>query len=232
MRDDHLVTATMATTPERLPHAIGVAHDLRRQVDRLYIRVNGAAPVAFKIPEGAEMTFDTTRDLADNAKFVDVPECGWHFTVDDDLHYPPDYVSRTIAGAERYNRKAVVSWHGATVRNGAKSYYKDRMKYPCLGTVAEDAACNVPGTGVMAYHTDTIRVSLADFDVPYMADLWMGFACQRHRVPVVVLAHRQGWLRHRDIDHSTTIWARFNKNDSVQTALVNRIDWTLHQVNQ
>jgi len=52
---------------------------------------------------------------------------------DDDLIYPKDYAKKMVEAIERYNRKAIVSFHGTVVnRLPIATYYQDRGVYPCL----------------------------------------------------------------------------------------------------
>lgn len=225
-----IIEATMATTPDRLMGAIRVVEDLAPQgITRFVVYVNGPKPPGVPLPLGAEFLFAPEGDLADIGKFVYQPREGYHLTVDDDLYYPQDYVKRTVEAVDRYNREAVVSWHGAVVHDGIKSYYADRLaRCHCLGAVARDTPVNVPGTGVMGYWAPLVRLHASLMSIPYMADIWVGRICQRHRVPIVALAHEKGWIRHQPIDHSQTIYERFARSDEIQTWLVNRAPWHVY----
>jgi hypothetical protein len=61
-----------------------------------------------------------------------------------------------------------------------------------------------------------------------MADIWMALHLQALAVPVVVLGHRAGWIRHLAIDLEDTIYARFVDRDEEQTRIVNSHPWTLY----
>lgn len=217
----------MATTTARFPHALGVVDDLAGQVDKIVVYVNGGVPKEHDERHNDKVLYLVGPDLADNGKFAPHVPAGWHLTVDDDLHYPPDYVEQTIAGAERHPR-AVVSWHGCLVDPPVRSYYRNKIGFACLGDVQKDQRIHIPGTGAMCYDADRYRFDADEMPIPYMADIWIGAMCQDRKIPVVVLAHEAGWITHRDIDHSQTIYSQFTGNDRVQTWLINSRLWRVH----
>jgi hypothetical protein len=219
-----MITATMATTAERTDEAFAVARAIVPQVDRLVIAVNNCTRQPEPSLDGLTWLVGFG-DLGDNAKFLPSVVKGWHFTIDDDLNYPPDYVARTLRQAEF--TEGVVSWHGAIVRPPIESYYRDKLGFHCLGAVDKDQLVHIPGTGVMAYRVEQcLGFSPDQMPVPYMADIWVGIRCQKMGIPVTVLAHESGWITHRDRDQADTIWGRFHGNDQIQTWLVNQQDWT------
>lgn len=164
--------------------------------------------------------------MDDARKFFDLEKYdGYIFTLDDDLIYSSMYVDTMIASIEQYNRKAVITLHGGVVDPPIESYYNGGRdpKYSCLLDQAEDHRVHIPGTGVMAYHTDTIRFSMHDFPEQNMADIQAGIKCNELGVPVVCIAHRHGIVRH--IETPSTIYNDYKDRDEVQTRLVNDTVW-------
>jgi len=162
----------------------------------------------------------------DARKFIDIDGGHYIFTVDDDLIYPPNYAETMIAAIEKYKRTAVVTLHGSCVSPPIESYYRGGRdpKYHCLGDVQGDHRVHIPGTGVMAYHTDTIRFSMDDFPEQNMADIQAGIKCNALSVPVVIIGHRADFLTYQET-HDETIWDKYNQDDAVQTRLVNETEW-------
>lgn len=165
-------------------------------------------------------------NYGDAGKFVfDVRGFDFHLTVDDDIHYPPDYVARTLLAIEKYDREAVISWHGRRFdgRGPFPSYYHGATaRYRLLGTVDEDAAIHVPGTVAMGYHTSLIRFPMEAFPIAQMTDIWTGVHCQKHRVGIICPAHVEGWALHQPIDLERTIWAQNHTRGEVQTTIINQ----------
>ena len=151
---------------------------------------------------------------------------GYFLTCDDDLTYPPDYVEQMIAGIERYNREAVVSFHGKRVDSIAEGdpWYKFAgMRYQCLGEVHPDYPIHIPGTGCMGWHSSLVNWSRDDFEEPNMADIWAGVKLERAGISRYVLAHDEGWIKHsRHVNMNQTLW-RTNKADGKKTAYMTKI---------
>lgn len=206
-----MITAQLATIPQRESSLRLTIASLEKQVDHLSIR-NGDLRIS-----GV---------MGDAEKFADVESYnGYFFTCDDDLIYPPDYVSYMISKIEQYKRKAVITLHGRNYTPGRiEKYYGGRNRteaYHCMQRVVGDHQVMVGGTGVMAFHTDTVKVKYEDFKLPNMADLWMGIVCKNQNVPIMVVEHLPNWLL-AGYDGEDTIWNKHFNNDSVQTEMYNK----------
>lgn len=225
----------MATIPERAVHAQCVVEDLLAQdVDHVYVWADDERMERYFVRYPEDVTFlSGARKIGDAGKFagwdrswrVDA-EPAYFLAVDDDLFYPPDYVEQIVAGVDRYKRRAAVSYHGKILKRGRiKSYYRGGTAegFRCLGSVERDRGVHNVGTGVLAFHTDGLpAVDLyEDFPDPNMADVWFSILAQKRRLPLVVLAHKAGWIKHQPIDLNKTIYANSRGRDAVQTRAVN-----------
>ena len=201
------VTASLASIPGRRAALQKVVAALLPQVDALNVYLNASPAV-----EGADLdpaflrhpkiTVERSQDTAygdqgDAGKFYWANDVlGFHFVVDDDLTYPPNYVQTLIDGIERHGRKAVVGLHGVILQAPFKTYCRrgSRQVLHYLDQVVQDTPTHILGTGVLAYHTDTIRVLREDFKEPNMADIWLGLLGQKQNVPFICLAHSENWM--------------------------------------
>jgi len=175
-----------------------VVESLLPQVDQINVYLNGYK----EIPEFLEherITVARSQDHGDNGdagKFFWAEHVqGYHFTCDDDLIYPPNYVSHMIHKIEGYGRQAVVSVHGAFIRKVVTTYLESRKVYHCLRKMPQDYSAHVLGTGAMAYHTSTIRLAPHHFHGPNMADIWVALQGQYQKVPFITVAHSATWLK-------------------------------------
>ena len=175
------IWAGLATLSERAGSRNMTIDSLLPQVDRLIVTLGD--------------------ELGDQAKFAACPYApGVFLGVDDDLMYPPDYVNRILAGLERYPG-CIVTFHGWTMdENGERV-----DNYRCLEKVAEDVDVHVAGTGVCAFHVDTIRPTLSDFESKN-ADVWLSLKAARMGVRRVVLAHPDRWFGYYEPMGSRTMW--------------------------
>ena len=147
---------------------------------------------------------------------------GYVFTADDDMIYPPDYVTHMIKGIEKYGRKAVVSLHGRTFDFPISSYYGGHKKYYSFrDKVNEDKQADVIGTGCMAWHTDTIQPKMENFPTANMADIHFSILAKKKNLPLMVLAHKMQWVHY--MNPPDTIFAQKRKDDSEHVRRLNEV---------
>jgi hypothetical protein len=171
---------------------------------------------------------DELGDLGDVGKFYTCDEwMGYIFTADDKIIYPSDYVKVMIAKIEEHGRRAVISCHGRNLKPKCKSYYWDVENFfGCLRTVRNDEWVHEIGTGVMAFHTDTFCATLQMFPHINMTDIYFSLELQKAKVPMLIKAHAEGWIRvSRKHDNNYSIFNFCNKNDAFQTSVVNNFKW-------
>lgn len=144
------------------------------------------------LPQVDRLVVANGDELSDRAKFLgceDAPGDVIWVGVDDDLVYPPGYVDAIVDGLGRYPG-SIVSFHGWKMDAAGECYVEN---YRCLENVWDDVEVHVAGTGVCAFHLDTIRPVMADFE-SVNADVWLAVRAEERRIPRVVLAHRSYWL--------------------------------------
>ncbi len=199
------VTAYMATFPSR-ENLIGqVVESLINQVDKLVIWVNGEMELPqICYHEKVELYWGKDVlgfDIGCAGKFAFAFEWdGYIFTVDDDIIYPSDYVERSIAKIEEYERKCVLSWHGRqtslpiTVYRSAKDMIKNCS---FQRNVEEDTECHIIGTGVMFFHTSTIvpKYDVMEMKHTNVSDIHFAQSMDMRGIKTIVAAHDRGWLK-------------------------------------
>ena len=215
----------MATTPERAHLALEVARQIRPQVDRLAVYVNGDLKGTKKWP--GDWLIHPVGDLAAAGKFYAIPDSGFHLTVDDDLVYPEGYVASLQQACDRHG--GVVSYHGSIIPDGLiRSYFRDRIKYPILRTVEADQRVHIAGTGCMGWYPGR-QASRPAWGVhmlpPFMVDIHFARWCKRFGVKRTVIAHNEGDFTHREIDIAKTLGGKFYNCDTIHTWYVNQTDW-------
>lgn len=226
------ITASMATMPGREESLKQVIASIIHQVDELRIYANNMTkPVVKHRKIKWYFSGEHAGDLGDAGKFYGCEDIrGYHFTIDDDLTYAQDYVFKMIGTIERYERRCVVSCHGRSFPTGAiRSYYKGAIaRFSCLRSLASDTFAHVIGTGVLAYHTDTIRVPFAIFEASNMADIWFSRYCQIKGVPRLVMKHPVGWIKDTECYDQLASIYHYNVNDEeLQTKIMNTVSWSL-----
>ncbi|MFD1881995.1 hypothetical protein [Paracoccus pacificus] len=97
-----MIRAHLATFPPRQALVPNVVRAILPQVDRLFVVLNGYDEIPGYLADEEKVTaIIPDRDVKDAGKFWFRPDPDdIVFLIDDDLGYPPDYVSTTIAAAE------------------------------------------------------------------------------------------------------------------------------------
>lgn len=222
---DETVTASMATMPSRIKVLEKTIASILPQVDRLDVYLNNFTDVP-KFLVDPKITLARSQDHGDrkdNGKFFFVGQLapGYHFTIDDDIEYPPDYVTRTILAIERYQRRAVIGVHGVDLADPLVAYTRNRRVLHFKEALRSDQFVQLLGTGTTAYHTSTLRVAPEAFETTGAADLWFAIQARQQGVPLVAQARPAQWLVPLDDEHARTdsLHARARRNDQSETAI-------------
>ena len=216
-----MITASLATIPAREPFLKMVVDSLLPQVDLLYVQLNGYDSVPECLDYDNIVARLTTNEMGDANKFMNVDIVdSFFFTCDDDLIYPPDYTQTLINKLDEYG-PVIVTCHGRVFPKGPhESYYASKIiTCHCLSDVPMDCLVHVGGTGVMAFHTDTIDIRYEDFKEPNMADIWLAKQAYEQYVPIICIEHREGWIKALPV--KDTIWDNYSTRDEVQTEAIN-----------
>jgi hypothetical protein len=194
----------MSTIAWREPGLARAIASILPQVDRLNVFLQGyaTAPACLDDPRVVvvrDADAPESAALGASAKFHwlwrgEVAD-GYHFAVDDDLEYPPDYVSYCVHKIEEYGRRPIVGFHGAIYNPVVDSYFNDRALWKYDEECDSDRFVHMLGTGTTAHHTSAIRLSPADFPEPNSCDLFMGIAAQKQSVPMLCLARPAEYLK-------------------------------------
>lgn len=229
INDEPVIICGLATTIERKDILIDTINSIINQVDKLIIYQNGYKNEKLEsLNEKIDIisSIDTKIDMGDAGKFYSVSKYknSYYFSIDDDLIYPPDYVERTINRLIELKNQSVVSYHGKNYSKFSKSYYVDleaKENYRCLDRVDEDKAVEFPGTGVMCFHTDYLKLKFENFEYPNMADVFLGIELKKNNKNCLCLKHDKNWIRQNNIDKKNSLY-NLNKSNQKIDEVFNR----------
>lgn len=199
-----MITASMSTIAWRETGLASAVASILPQVDRLNVFLQRYTETpAYLEHEKIQVLRDglapESAALGASAKFHwlwhGLVDDGYHFTVDDDIVYPSDYVSYCIGKIEEYGRRAIVGFHGAIYKPRMRHYFKDRQTWHFEHECDADRFVHILGTGTASFHTSTLKLTRADFAQGNSCDLYLGIACQKQHVPVVCLKRAGGYLK-------------------------------------
>lgn len=141
------------------------------------------------------------------------PDCIFS-TFDDDIIYPPDYMQRSIMGLEKYNREAVVGFHGIKFSKfPVKNYKLEKTMFQYFKNVAEDTDVHVIGTGCMTFHLKTLLdkgLKFSEINKKLNClDGAFGRFCRDNQIKMVVLQHEESWMKiYPNSQDSNALWRK------------------------
>lgn len=222
-----MITASLTTIPDRTKALKETIKSLLPQVDKLNVYLHGYKEMPqFLKNEKIEVAFDLEHgDHGDIDKMAWCDEVkGYHLVCDDDLIYPPDYAKKMVKAINSYDKKALVSFHGAVLKKlPIARYYQDRIVLPCLGNVDKNYEVSILGTGTMGYHS-TIKMDKIDLKdkLPNMLDIHVSLWAKQNKIKTYAIAHKEGWIQHsKNVDMNKTIFAIHQHNDYIHTNIIN-----------
>ena len=172
-----------------------VVRSLRPQVDHLFVWLNGHRAVPWFVRELCDayicrgLNEGSSRKLSGRAVLKDA---GLYFACDDDLEYPPDYVSTLLAEFERWGPDVLVTACGRTLIPEAKGWRDWVGGGRYITEVPEARWINYVGGGAFAFHTS---LELPPIDPPNEEEAVLSVWAQQHRIPIRLVARPYDWPR-------------------------------------
>lgn len=214
IKKSHKISANIATQPKRLKNLLKTLESIEGQFDeiRIYLNEFSTVPDCLK-----SYTTQLGTNLTDNGKFFwSHNNDEYYFTLDDDIIYPPDYVSKTLP--QIGNR--IVTYNGHKLFYLNKSFYNSQFISIFNRKEFIDVQVDVPGTGVMAFDTDHFKPTLWKTPNYRISDLLIGLEATMYNIPMYLLKREDYWLRAQDVEG---IFERYRYDDSFQTKLSDMI---------
>lgn len=217
---------SLATMPERENSLKQVIQKLLPQVDCINVYLNNWQTIPkFLINSKINIVKSQDyKDLGASGKFFWADKIsGYHFTCDDDILYPENYIENQIENIEKYNRKVIIGRSGGIMYDNLPDslFIKDYFELIHYNIeLQEDIFVHLLGTGILAYHTDTISVSLKDFPERNMVDMCFASVAQQQKIPMVIAKHPISFIHEtRSFENSISRQMIKNKNNKFNTNL-------------
>lgn len=217
-----MVTVQIATIPDREKMLTRTVESLRDQADQINLMLNSYdhVPSVAGTPKVAVYFRDNIK--GDAEKFYGLGGIdGYIFTCDDDLIYPPDYVSSMLLGLVKLGNQAILTCHGRIMNEKpVKNSYTDRKAaFHCLKEVKESVQLDIGGTGVMCWHSDYFFPDYNKVESKNMADIWVAKFASEQNCRIMLHPHAEGWMQYQN--PHWTIWDEHYPKPGPQTDLYN-----------
>jgi len=143
-----IITANMATIPERISIAESAVVSILPQVDLVRVYLNRFDKAPAFIRDNPKIVFFMGEDLGPAGIYYwGSNKNEYYFSIDDDFIYPPTYVQDHMNFLQAYNDEVVVTLHGSIMNSPRiTKYHSERKVFRCLKTVTQDVVVHIGGT--------------------------------------------------------------------------------------
>jgi hypothetical protein len=240
--NDKKIFVGIASIERRKDSLKKTINSILHQTDTLGVYLNewSQIPEWLNHPKIKIETSQSIINQGDAGKFYWVNNyTGYYFSCDDDLIYPENYIDKTIKKIEKYNRKAVISYHGSIIEDDFTNYYdsKSRKVLSYYYPRENDTLVHILGTGVLGFHSETLDIKFEDFKKPNMADLYFAILAQNKKTPLIVQSHKKGEVFSTN-DSKSISFSGLKKDGSYldtseyQDKIVKSIKWEINKVSK
>ncbi len=220
---------TIATMPSRLKTFAQVLPVVARQVDRLFVFLDGFETDPSFIKAHSNVTVVRSQDTGDYhssgrflcLQYLDQPAVV--FSLDDDIHYPSNYVLRLVAALERFEGKAVVGVHGTLFLPPFTNYVSDRKCFHFQTGLLRFRRCDELGAGTTAFCTDTLNFDMKAWPTFRSDDGYLALEAKQRNMALWCVPRWRGWLRQIPDPQAFSIWGQTLRDPCEKTALMRRL---------
>jgi len=212
--------ATMATRLKTFQKVLPVIHS---QVDHVFIYLDGYSARPTFLASFDRITVriaEELRDLHANSRYLcleDLKVPTVVASVDDDIIYPWNYISRLVDLLQRLDGHAIVGVHGRIFTPPHRSYAWDAVALHFSYRVEHPCHVHELGTGTCAFVSNIFNVNPKDWGRTDTDDIDVAIEAQRRGLPRIAIARPAGWLKPLAEKQADSLWARTLKDDSEQS---------------
>jgi hypothetical protein len=211
----------IASLPDRVDCLEQTIDSLYNQVDKIIVGLNNYLDVPQFLKRERIETYLLDNRLGDAAKFYNIDQYKNHyyFAVDDDVVYPNDFCDYLIKKSQEH--QSVVGLHGVRIVKPVSSYYRNRIVYNGFLELKQDTEVDLVATSSCLIDTSLLKISLDDFPIPNMADIWLGDLCKKENVRSIAVSRKQNWITYcGKMGNRWTIFDDFKKKKDTEQSKV------------
>ena len=209
--------ATMASRIETFKEVLPTIH---QQVDHMFVYLDGyGAPPDF-LGMFDRITVSKAEDLHVSSRLLCIQQLSAPAVVvivDDDIIYPPDYVSRLVVHLQRLDGKAIVGVHGRIFRPPYESYLRDATMMHFTHRLFQRYQVHELGVGTCAFISSNFDIDPREWDRCDINDITVAIEAERRGLKRVVVPRRAGWLKAYAENQPDSLYRRTLNDESEQT---------------
>jgi hypothetical protein len=224
-RSGDFIVAGMATMPSRIDTFEIAFASLIRQVDKLYLYLDGHSECpkpARNDPRVVPLLARDFPDLHANGKFLGLalePAPCLYVSADDDLYYPYDFIATLRRGLSSYDDAAVVGYHGSILQRPLERYDLNRKTFAYNAALRQSLPVDVLGTGAVMFSSNVLCFDVRDWPFTNMVDLGLALEAARRQTPLISLARRRKSVNVLALSQADSISRGLKRDDTRQTKL-------------
>jgi hypothetical protein len=221
-----LVVAGMATMPSREVSFQFAFASIVRQVDKLYLYLDGHDDVPPVVRGHANVDVVFARDMPGlhaNGKLLGLTleqrDC-IYVCVDDDIYFPRHFVSAMREGLAKEQDRAVVGLHAVRLARPLVRFFTDQVQVshyafplPCATVV------DLVGTGAAMFSSTALKFDVRGWPRVSMADIGLAMEAARRELPMISIARNGPLVINLAEGQPDSLYLARLKDDSHQTAL-------------
>eukprot|EP00871_Galdieria_phlegrea_P005732 jgi/Galph1/646/GphlegSOOS_G5383.1 len=222
------ISCSMASTWPRIELLYDSIESLAHQIDKLYLYLNDYESVPSFLHTDFIHIFSSqqeeTGDLGDNGKFYSIPSSDFHFTADDDIIYPEDYVDSMLEAFQSLRQPAILGVYGIILNQEKlfrQDYFHSRIVVSLDSFIPYPCQVHIIGTGAMLFQPRQINLSLKHFQYQNMADIYVSIFAKRNNITLTVINHTSNWLSEQTMGNLSSIYQRTLRNGFYRRKITN-----------
>ncbi|MBY6189177.1 glycosyltransferase [Microbulbifer agarilyticus] len=223
------IVVGVASIPSRVVQLRMTLASILPQVDKVYVYLNNYDDVPSYLNH-EKITYFLSRDHGDlgaAGKFFKIDDVndGYYFSIDDDIIYPSDYVSRFVNTLKKYNNNSIVTCHGSIFASPLEWYFERNVVYATKNELGTDKFVTLIGSGCSAFYRSSLSVSFSDLYPNVMCDLRLSVMAREQGLTMVSLSRPKNWLRPQEVDESESYYVKMLNDDGGRSKLASSYDW-------
>ena len=226
----------MPTVPRRAASASEVVRRLLPQADSMIVHLNGHGAIPTWARDKRVRAIPHPAGTGPIVRLSIVPNTDHVLFVDDDLAYPPDYVTSSIKALKRLGPGSAACYHAAYWPKGSSSAFAQRRIVMYSDGVAKDLRVPLMGSGTACFHrADLLRIDrTAPKLFEYDDDVWTSAACARKGVRLTRVPSPKNWISPLPAAYDTNALYRsaarnaYVNRDASMAAALKMGSWNLH----
>lgn len=226
------VSAYTATIPERIRTLEKAVASVLRQVDKMQVVLNNFKTVPKFLINKKITIVRHDNSLEDGSRFFNIDKANDYTLVfDDDILYPPNYVSvmkyRCDTLTALHKCPVIVAPMGKVLKpRPIKSYYQDiANNYKTFQDIDYHYIVDVPGACGILWNTEHVKIT-EDIITKQIhhSDICVAKFARENGILCICVAHKANWLKNLlpEVPKSPTIFGKYRRNDSELTEFVNK----------